>query len=131
MNDDSGPVPEDTRHIVRVLAEDTSRKNRLKDSLWVRLSTQVHTLGTNCSRVWCSSSTKLGKIRVVPRSIRLAETILVSHIQHRRVINRVPELRDEAVCQSLLDFGMIAQIRNELDRSLHDHCLVILLHFSL
>jgi hypothetical protein len=67
----------------------------------------------------------------VPRSIRLAETILVSHVQHRRVINRVPKLGDEAVCQRFLDLGMIAQVRNELDRSLHDHGLVILLHLSL
>lgn len=47
------------------------------------------------------------------------------------MINRVPKLRNEAVGQSLLDFRVIAQVRNELDCSLHDHGLVILLRLTL
>lgn len=49
MNDNSGPVPEDTGHVVGVLAEYISSKDRLKDSLRIRLSTQAHTLGSDCS----------------------------------------------------------------------------------
>lgn len=49
MNDDGGPVPEDTRYVIRILSEFASGKEGLKDSLRVRLSTQAHTFGAHCS----------------------------------------------------------------------------------
>lgn len=47
------------------------------------------------------------------------------------MINRVPKLCDEAIRQSFLDLGVIVQVCNELNCSLHDHGLVILLCFTL
>lgn len=67
----------------------------------------------------------------VERSIRLAEAVLVTHVQHRRVIERVPELVDEAVGENLLNLGVVIQTGDELDGPLHDHGLVILLSLAL
>lgn len=67
----------------------------------------------------------------VERSIRLAEAVLVTHVQHWWVIERVPKLVDEAVGENLLNLGVIIQTGDDLNGPLHDHGLVILLSLTL
>lgn len=67
----------------------------------------------------------------IQRSIRLPEAILVAHVQIRRVFKGVPELINEVIGQNLLDLGVICQAGDDLDRSLHNHRLIIDLGLAL
>jgi hypothetical protein len=71
VNDNSGPVPKNTRNIVRVLLKSVSRKDTLENSLGIRLRTETHALGTDGSRVGGSRGAQLRKIRVLNRQYQL------------------------------------------------------------
>lgn len=61
----------------------------------------------------------------------MSETVLVAHVQIRRMLKRVPKLSDKVIGQDLLDLGMIRKPSNDLNRPLHNHRLVILLRLAL
>jgi hypothetical protein len=47
------------------------------------------------------------------------------------MLDRVPQLIDEAVCENFLRLGVVWQTSNERNSTLHQHRLVILMRLSL
>lgn len=66
----------------------------------------------------------------IVRSIRLTKAILVPHVEHWRMIERLPQHIDKIVGENLLSLGKVREAGNQPNCSFHNHGLVIGLSFA-
>lgn len=80
MNNQRGPVEEDTGDLVGVRSKLLTSKEGIKNQTGVGQSAGLDGQGSNCAAVWGIGSSQPWESRVVVRAIGRAVLVLVSHV---------------------------------------------------
>ena len=97
MNNQRGPVKEQTGHLVRVRSERVTSHEAVKNQTGIRQSTRLNSQRGDRSRVSSVGSTQPRQRGVVPGPVCATVSVFIAHVGHRRVRQRVPELIKEGV----------------------------------